>query len=178
MTAVAVLCREHRHAHCSVSGCGCYCHGADEARTRHPRTAYVPPANVKGYRGPDVCRIVGITYRQLDYWDRTKLLCPSVSRANGSGTQRVYSAHDLRRMLVIKAMLDNGLSLQRARAVVEALDAAPEQWADSYLLIGDHRFRTANDAESLVRALLELPQPMSMLLDIDVVTAPLRELAA
>ncbi|MDQ1381339.1 MAG: hypothetical protein QOJ71_2058, partial [Actinomycetota bacterium] len=21
-----------------------------------------------GYRGPQVCKIVGITYRQLDYW--------------------------------------------------------------------------------------------------------------
>ena len=25
-----------------------------------------------GYRGPQVCKIVGITYRQLDYWARTE----------------------------------------------------------------------------------------------------------
>ncbi|MGH2817128.1 MAG: MerR family transcriptional regulator, partial [Actinomycetota bacterium] len=24
-----------------------------------------------GYRGPQTCKIVGITYRQLDYWTRT-----------------------------------------------------------------------------------------------------------
>ena len=32
-----------------------------------------------GYRGPQVCSIVGITYRQLDYWARTGLLHPSIS---------------------------------------------------------------------------------------------------
>ena len=30
----------------------------------------------EGYRGPQVCSIVGITYRQLDYWARTDLLLP------------------------------------------------------------------------------------------------------
>ncbi len=33
----------------------------------------------QGFRGPQVCKIVGITYRQLDYWARTGLLRPSIS---------------------------------------------------------------------------------------------------
>ena len=37
-----------------------------------------------GYRGPLVCKIVGITYRQLDYWARTDLVRPSVCDANGA----------------------------------------------------------------------------------------------
>ena len=41
-----------------------------------------------GYRGPQVCAIVGITYRQLDYWARTGLLRPSLVDAKGSGSQR------------------------------------------------------------------------------------------
>ncbi|MGH9285464.1 MAG: MerR family transcriptional regulator, partial [Acidimicrobiales bacterium] len=48
-----------------------------------------------GYRGPQVCAIVGITYRQLDYWARTGLLRPSIAEARGSGTQRRYSYRDL-----------------------------------------------------------------------------------
>jgi DNA-binding transcriptional MerR regulator len=47
-----------------------------------------------GYRGPQVCSIVGITYRQLDYWARTDLIRPSLADAKGSGTQRVYSYRD------------------------------------------------------------------------------------
>src|SRR5256886_4045882 len=41
-----------------------------------------------GYRGPQVCKIVGITYRPLDYWARTELVRPSLADARGSGTQR------------------------------------------------------------------------------------------
>ena len=33
----------------------------------------------EGFRGPQVCAVVGITYRQLDYWARTNLLRPSIS---------------------------------------------------------------------------------------------------
>ena len=44
-----------------------------------------------GYRGPQVCKIVGISYRQLDYWARTDLVRPSLADARGSGTQRRYS---------------------------------------------------------------------------------------
>ncbi|MFZ2272130.1 MerR family transcriptional regulator, partial [Corynebacterium variabile] len=43
-----------------------------------------------GYRGPQVCQITGITYRQLDYWTRTNLIHPSVAEATGSGSQRLY----------------------------------------------------------------------------------------
>ena len=36
-----------------------------------------------GFRGPQVCAIVGITYRQLDYWARTELVRPSIADAWG-----------------------------------------------------------------------------------------------
>lgn len=74
-----------------------------------------------GYRGPQVCEIVGITYRQLDYWARTDLLRPSLSDAQGSGTQRLYSYRDLVALKVIKSMLDAGMSLQTARSAIEYL---------------------------------------------------------
>ena len=32
----------------------------------------------EGYRGPAVCKIVGVSYRQLDYWARTGLVEPTV----------------------------------------------------------------------------------------------------
>jgi len=76
-----------------------------------------------GYRGPQVCKIVGITYRQLDYWARTDLVRPSVCDANGSGTQRLYSYRDLLELKVVKKLLDAGVSLQRARRAIEYLRA-------------------------------------------------------
>ena len=71
-----------------------------------------------GFRGPQVCAIVGITYRQLDYWARTDLLKPSITEAKGSGTQRRYSYRDLLELKVIKRLLDAGISLQSARRAI------------------------------------------------------------
>jgi hypothetical protein len=44
------------------------------------------PRTEQGYRGPVVCQIVGITYRQLDYWARTELVQPTLRAASGSGS--------------------------------------------------------------------------------------------
>jgi len=75
----------------------------------------------EGFRGPQVCKIVGITYRQLDYWARTDLIRPSVADAKGSGTQRRYAYTDLVELKVIKSLLDAGVSLQSARIAVAYL---------------------------------------------------------
>ena len=74
-----------------------------------------------GFRGPQVCKIVGITYRQLDSWARTDLIRPSIADARGSGTQRRYSYRDLVELKVIKGLLDAGVSLQSARKAIEYL---------------------------------------------------------
>ena len=76
---------------------------------------------IEGFSGPQVCTLVGITYRQLDYWARTGLLTPTIASAKGSGSKRRYSYHDVVELKVIKRLLDAGVSLQRARQAVECL---------------------------------------------------------
>jgi DNA-binding transcriptional MerR regulator len=84
----------------------------------------------EGYRIPDVQKIVGISYRQLDYWARTGLVRPSIRDAGGSGTQRLYSFEDLVVLRTIKKLLDAGVSLQRIRKAIgflrDNLDAQPQ----------------------------------------------------
>jgi DNA-binding transcriptional MerR regulator len=77
-----------------------------------------------GYRGPEVCRIVGITYRQLDYWARTGLIRPSVADAPGSGYTRLFSYGDLISLKLIKAFLDAGASLKQVRSAIEYINRA------------------------------------------------------
>lgn len=79
------------------------------------------PGDEEGYRGSQVCALVGITYRQLDYWARTGLLRPSVAEARGSGSKRRYSYRDVLELKVIKQLLDAGISLQSARRAVDCL---------------------------------------------------------
>ena len=74
-----------------------------------------------GYRAPQVCKLVGITYRQLDHWARTDLLKPSLRAARGSGTQRLYSYTDLVQLRVIKRLRDTGISLPKIRKAIEWL---------------------------------------------------------
>ena len=89
------------------------------------RVGGVPPGQSglfdEGFRGPQVCQLVGISYRQLDYWARTGLLRPSLAEAKGSGTKRRYSYRDLLELKVIKRLLDAGVSLQSARRAVGCL---------------------------------------------------------
>src|SRR3972149_166731 len=75
----------------------------------------------QGYRVPEVTKIVGITYRQLDYWARTGLVRPSVKDAQGSGSQRLYSFQDLAVLKLIKRMLDSGVNLQQIRRAMATL---------------------------------------------------------
>ena len=70
-----------------------------------------------GYSGTQTAKIVGITYRQLDYWARTDLLRPSLAEAAGSGSRRQYSYRDLLELRVIKTLLDAGIRLESVREV-------------------------------------------------------------
>lgn len=87
-----------------------------------------------GYRGPTVCKIVGITYRQMDYWARTGLVTPSVQQAEGSGTQRLYSFDDIVQLRVVKRLLDTGVSLQRVRLAIEEVRRRGRSIADVTLV--------------------------------------------
>src|SRR5262249_6679145 len=71
--------------------------------------------------GTRTAEIVGITYRQLDYWARTDLVRPSLSDAHGSGTRRQYSYRDLVELKLIKRLLDAGIKLESVRAVFDEL---------------------------------------------------------
>jgi DNA-binding transcriptional MerR regulator len=106
---------------------------------------------VVGFRGPQVCAIVGITYRQLDYWARTDLLRPSITEAHGSGTQRRYSYRDLLELKVIKRLLDAGISLRSARRAIGYLrDNLGEDVAASNLVLNGTESVLAQTGEEII----------------------------
>jgi len=103
----------------------------------------------EGFRGPQVCKIVGITYRQLDYWARTDLIRPSIADAKGSGTQRRYSYRDLVELKVIKNLLDAGVSLQLARRAIEYIreNLGEDIAAANLVMDGAHPVLARSDGE-------------------------------
>ncbi|MCO6502598.1 MAG: MerR family transcriptional regulator [Acidimicrobiales bacterium] len=106
-----------------------------------------------GYRAPQVCKLVGITYRQLDYWARTGLLVPSLQPAAGSGSQRLYSFTDVVQLKVIKRLLDAGMSLKKIRSAVEILKErldSDQPLADVTLLSDGQTIYAAHSPEEVV----------------------------
>jgi DNA-binding transcriptional MerR regulator len=104
----------------------------------------------QGFAAPEVCKIVQITYRQLDYWARTELVTPSIRDASGSGTQRLYSFQDLVTLRVIKNLLDTGVSLQRVRVAVEHLRDMEEPLAGVTLMSDGQGVYEAHSPEAVV----------------------------
>jgi DNA-binding transcriptional MerR regulator len=81
----------------------------------------------QGYSGKRAAEVVGITYRQLDYWARTDLIRPSLTDASGSGSRRLYSYADLLELRIVKQLLDAGIKLEMVRQV----------FAELHRLVGD-----------------------------------------
>jgi DNA-binding transcriptional MerR regulator len=75
----------------------------------------------QSFSGTRAAEIVGITYRQLDYWARTDLIRPSLQSAKGSGSRRLYSYRDLLELKAIKNLLDAGIKLESVREVFRYL---------------------------------------------------------
>jgi DNA-binding transcriptional MerR regulator len=72
---------------------------------------------LRTFSGVQAADVVGISYRQLDYWARTDLVRPSATDASGSGTRREYVYRDLLELKVIKNLLDAGIKLESVRNV-------------------------------------------------------------
>ena len=68
-----------------------------------------------------VSQITGLTQRQIDYWDRTHFVKPSLKEAAGYGSGRLYSFVDLVQLKVAKTLKDKGVSLQKIRKSIHYL---------------------------------------------------------
>jgi DNA-binding transcriptional MerR regulator len=116
-----------------------------------------------GFRGVVAVRVIGITYRQLDYWARTKLVEPSVQGSRGSGTARLYSYRDLIELWLIKQLLDSGLSLQRVRSLIVSLrELGLDAVRGGTIAVGPEGARLVEDREHLHR-LLDTGEAMHVL---------------
>ena len=68
------------------------------------------------FRISEVSHVVGATYHQLVYWDKTGLVRPSLKAASGRGSRRRYSVDDIFELKILMKLLDSSVSLQRIRS--------------------------------------------------------------
>lgn len=71
--------------------------------------------NQSNFNTNAVCRLTGLSTRQVDYWDRRHILKPSVQEATGYGSVRLYSLLDVVQLKVAKTLKDLGIGLPQIR---------------------------------------------------------------
>ncbi len=68
------------------------------------------------FTSKQACYLSGCTSHQLRYWDKVKLVSPTIQSSKGKpGVPKLYSFRDIVSLRVIKTLLDNGMSIQRVR---------------------------------------------------------------
>ena len=120
------------------------------------------------YSGKKAAEIVGISYRQLDYWARTDLIRPSVTDAAGSGSRRQYSYRDLLELKVVKSMLDAGIKLESVRTAFAYLRVElGENVSSARLVIGGGKAILVRDDAELLDVINAGQFVMTSLLSLD-----------
>lgn len=77
---------------------------------------------MEGFTAAQACRYTSATPHQIRYWDRIRLVRPSIQATGGRpGVRRYYSFRDLVQMKVICSLLERGMSLQRIRRAYDYL---------------------------------------------------------
>ncbi len=76
---------------------------------------------VAGFGAKVVKEITGVSRMQLQHWDRTGIVRPSIKIGAGKGSRREYSFKDLVQLKVAKRLREQGISLQKIRKALEFL---------------------------------------------------------
>ena len=105
------------------------------------------------FSGKSAADIVGITYRQLDYWARTNLIRPTAADATGSGSRRQYTYKDLLELKVVKRLLDSGIKLTSVRDVFAYMREHVDTEISSAHIVIDGSSVVLCDGENLIDVL-------------------------
>jgi DNA-binding transcriptional MerR regulator len=109
-----------------------------------------PEIKVTPFTIAEVSRIVGITRRRLDYWDKTGLVSPSIINQDAT---RWYSVQDIIAIEIVLRLLKSSLSLQRIRVGFRFIRERTEQLATSVILTDGHTLYLYQDDKLLVDTL-------------------------
>jgi DNA-binding transcriptional MerR regulator len=104
----------------------------------------------------EAVRITGVSFRNIDYWARTKFIAPSVAEAQGTGTERRYSFSDLLALRVARELREAGVSTQSLRRVVDFLRTRrglTNPLAECHLIVTGSDVQVATTPEKIMSAL-------------------------
>lgn len=117
-----------------------------------------------GFKTPQVATLSGVNANTLHYWAKSGFVTPSIAKARGTGTRRLWSFRDVCALRVAAELRAAGISLQSLRKVVKhlqrvkGLDSHSDLLAGTYLVV-DREGRDVYEAtrEELLVSLLRKP---------------------
>jgi predicted RNase H-like HicB family nuclease/DNA-binding transcriptional MerR regulator len=112
-------------------------------------------ARANGFSAEFTRKLAGVTYRQLDYWDKTGLIRPSIQKARGKGSRRLYSFEDIVELRVVSRLLGVGIALPAVRKAARYLRLNFKQFGRplaqlSLIVDGRRMFVRATDPKHLI----------------------------
>ncbi|HEX7230842.1 MAG TPA: MerR family transcriptional regulator [Candidatus Binatia bacterium] len=110
------------------------------------------------YDSKTASRIVGVSLRQLQYWDEQHFIRPSAQLAEGRGTKRLYSFHDLICLKVVKDLTRHGFNLQKIRRCLKPLKQESSRMMRAaaslkYLTDGEQLFVITDNRQQILAAM-------------------------
>ncbi len=76
---------------------------------------------VLGFGAKAVRTLTGVSRMQLQHWDKTGIVKPSIKMGAGKGSRREYAFKDLVQLKVAKRLREEGISLQKIRKSLQYL---------------------------------------------------------
>jgi len=110
------------------------------------------------FTSAETSKITGLSVRQLQYWDKTDLAHPSILRAKGQGSRRLYSQQDLFQLKIVKGILNGGISVQSIRRSLAFLRKLlnGQHALDELVLVSDgHSIYVYRDNDTILDTLHE-----------------------
>jgi DNA-binding transcriptional MerR regulator len=76
---------------------------------------------MKVFSSSDITQMYGFSQRQIDGWDRSGMICPSLKSGKGKGHRRLYSPEDILCFRFIKRLQDAGWHTRTIRTAIQNL---------------------------------------------------------
>ena len=128
-----------------------------------------------GFTTKQVAVFTRLTSRQLNYFDTTGLLTPSVQPAQGRGTYRLYSFRDVVALRLVAKLRHQGVSLQAIRKAVDYLRAMEQTALPASILAINGDDVALVDRNQLAVSLLKKPGQLCFLIDVGGITHEVEE---
>ncbi len=123
-----------------------------------------------GFTTKQVGALTGLTSRQLNYFDGTGLLSPSVQLAQGRGTSRLYGFHDIVVLRLVAKLRAQGISLQAIRKAVRYLQRLTVGDLAACVLAVNGDDVVWVDGQQSVVSVLQQPGQLCFLVDVGGIT--------